>query len=55
MKKAGRIDGRLASAGRAIGTGETIIAATALVHEEPVLTRNVEHFRRIDGLDVESY
>jgi tRNA(fMet)-specific endonuclease VapC len=55
MKKAGRIDGRLASAGRAIGIGDTIIAGTALVHEESVLTRNTEHFERIDGLSVESY
>lgn len=55
MKKAGRIDGRLASDGRAIGIGDTIIGATALVHEEPVLTRNVDHFERIDGLDIETY
>ncbi|ELY95325.1 nucleic acid-binding protein [Natrialba chahannaoensis JCM 10990] len=55
MKKAGRIDGRLAADGRAIGIGDTIIGATALIHEEPVLTRNVDHFERIDGLDIESY
>ncbi|TYT61608.1 type II toxin-antitoxin system VapC family toxin [Natrialba swarupiae] len=55
MKKAGRIDGRLAADDQAIGIGDTIIAATALVHEEPVLTRNVEHFERVDGLDIESY
>ncbi|MCH7659879.1 MAG: type II toxin-antitoxin system VapC family toxin [Euryarchaeota archaeon] len=55
MKKAGRIDGRLTSEGRAIGMGDTIIAATALVHEEPVLTENVRHFERIDELEVESY
>ena len=55
LKKAGRIDGRLASTGRAIGIGDTIIGATALVHEEPVLTRNVAHFERIDGLDIDSY
>lgn len=55
MKKAGRIDGRLASEGQAIGVGDTVIAATALVHEEPVLTRNVGHFERIEGLDVRSY
>lgn len=55
MKKAGRIDGRLASEGRAVGMGDTIIAATALVHEEPVLTRNVDHFERIDGVGIESY
>lgn len=55
MKKAGRIDGRLTADGQAIGIGDTIIGATALVHEEPVLTRNVDHFERIDGLDIESY
>lgn len=55
MKKAGRIDGRLASEGQAIGIGDTIIAATALVHEEPILTRNIAHFERVDGLDIESY
>jgi tRNA(fMet)-specific endonuclease VapC len=54
MKKAGRIDGRLTSAGETIGMGDTIIAATALVHEEPVLTRNVAHFERIDGIEIES-
>lgn len=55
MKKAGRIDGRLAAEGTAIGMGDTIIGATALVHEQPVLTRNVEHFGRIDGVEVERY
>lgn len=53
MKKAGRIDGRLTSEGRAIGMGDTIIGATALVCEEPVLTRNVDHFDRIDDLEIE--
>jgi tRNA(fMet)-specific endonuclease VapC len=55
MKKAGRIDGRLTSDGRAIGMGDAVIGATALVHEEPVLTENVDHFERIDGLDIETY
>jgi tRNA(fMet)-specific endonuclease VapC len=55
MKKAGRIDGRLTADGRAIGMGDTVIGATALVHEDPVLTENVDHFERIDGLEIESY
>lgn len=55
MQKAGRLDGKLAANGEAIGMGDTIIAATALIHEEPVLTENVSHFERIDGLTVESY
>jgi tRNA(fMet)-specific endonuclease VapC len=53
MKKAGRLDGRLTGEGREIGIGDSVVAATALVHEEPVLTENVEHFERIDGLEVE--
>lgn len=55
MEKAGRIDGRLAANGRAIGMGDIIIAATAVVHEEPILTRNVDHFDRIDDVEIESY
>ncbi|SFR67463.1 type II toxin-antitoxin system VapC family toxin [Halogeometricum limi] len=55
MKKAGRLDGRLTDDGRQIGIGDSIIAATALVHEESVLTENAEHFGRIEELDVESY
>lgn len=55
MKKAGRIDGRLTAEGQAIGMGDVVIAATALVHEEPVLTRNVDHFERIDDVEIESY
>ena len=54
MKKAGRLDGQLAGLGETIGIGDTIIAATGLLHEEPVLTRNVRHFSRIDGLDIET-
>lgn len=54
MKKAGRIDGQRTANGQAIGMGDTIIAATGIVHEEPVLTRNVDHFERIEGLDVHS-
>ncbi|MEM4781783.1 MAG: type II toxin-antitoxin system VapC family toxin [Halalkalicoccus sp.] len=55
MKKAGRVDGRLTAEGRAVGMGDTVIAATAFVYEEPVLTRNVEHFERIDEVEIESY
>ena len=32
-----------------------IIAATALLVDEPVVTRNGAHFERIDGLDAEIY
>ena len=55
MKKAGRIDGRLSANVEEIGMSDTIIGATALIHEEPVLTENVSHFERIDGLSIETY
>ena len=38
-----------------IGSNDLWIAATALAYRMPVVTRNVEHFRRVPGLEVESY
>ena len=49
---AGRINADLVSAGTPVDETDVMIAATALVHEQPVITRNVDHFERIDGLDV---
>jgi predicted nucleic acid-binding protein len=55
-RKAGRIAGALASDGQPLNDpGDEIIGATGVVHDEPVLTRNVEHFERIPGLEVETY
>lgn len=55
-RKAGRIAGRLSSDGRPINdAGDELIGATGVVHDEPVLTRNVDHFERIPGLEVETY
>ena len=33
----------------------SIIAATAIVRDEPVLTRTVDHFERIDDVEIRSY
>jgi len=55
MRKAGRLSGELISAGERIDREDCIIAATALLNDEPVITRNTDHFERIDGLDVRSY
>jgi predicted nucleic acid-binding protein len=55
MAKAGRIGGELITEGMEIDREDCIIAATALIEERPVVTRNVSHFERIDGLDVRSY
>jgi tRNA(fMet)-specific endonuclease VapC len=41
--------------GRLISGNDLWIAATGLAYRMPVLTRNVEHYRRVPGLDVESY
>lgn len=55
MRKAGKLSGELITRGNRIDREDCIIAATALLHDEAVLTRNVEHFSRIDGLEVRSY
>ena len=54
MRKAGRLSGELMNEGNAVGDGDVIIGATAAVGDEPVLTRNVEDFERLD-VDVETY
>ena len=54
MRKAGRLSGELMNDGKAVGDGDVIIAATAAVLEEPVLTRNIDDFERLD-VTVETY
>ena len=55
-RKAGRIAGQLTSDGRPLNDpGDELIGATGVVHDEPVLTKNVDHFDRIPGLEVETY
>ncbi|WP_159904640.1 type II toxin-antitoxin system VapC family toxin [Salinirussus salinus] len=54
MRKAGRLSGRLANDGTPVDDGDVIIAATADVVDEPVLTRNVDDFERL-GTTVETY
>lgn len=34
---------------------DAIIAGICISNEEPILTRNIDHFSNIDGLSVESY
>lgn len=55
MQKAGKILGTLLSRGEEIDREDCIIGATALLNEEPVVTRNGDHFERIDGLEVKTY
>lgn len=55
MRKAGKISGELINQGSRIDREDCIIAASALLNDEAVVTRNVEHFERIDGVEVRSY
>lgn len=38
-----------------IGSNDLWIAATALAHRVPVVTRNVKHYRRVPGLGAAGY
>ncbi len=51
----GRISRHLKDNGQLIGTNDLWIAATAVVHGMPLVTRNVAHFRRVPDLEIESY
>jgi tRNA(fMet)-specific endonuclease VapC len=51
----GRLFRYLKENGRLIGTNDLWIAATALVHGLPLVTRNEAHFRRVPDLRVVAY
>jgi len=53
--QAGEINAGLVSEGEAIDETDVMIAATALVDDRPVVTRNADHFERVEGLDVVTY
>ena len=50
----GRERQRLRSLGFIIGDMDLLIGATAIRHDLIVLTSNVRHFERIDGVEIES-
>lgn len=51
----GRAFRHLQRTGRLIGANDLWIAATAVAHDLPVVTANVEHYHRVPGLEVLSY
>ncbi len=51
----GRITRALRARGSLIGTNDLWIAATSVRHHLPLLTADVAHFGRVDGLEVVSY
>lgn len=55
MRTTGRIRGRLANDGTPIGVSDAIVAATARTTDETVLTRNVDDFEPVGGVEVETY
>ena len=55
MRRAGKLSGQLINNGERIEREDCIIAATALLNDESIITRNTRHFRRVDGLEVRSY
>lgn len=46
---------KLRKTGKQIGDFDTLIATSALVHEMILVTRNVKHFERIEGLEIENW
>lgn len=46
---------RMRLAGQTVESFDAFIAATALVHDLALVTRNVRHFQRIPGLEVENW
>ena len=53
--RAAKIDAGLRHAGQEVGASDVWIAAIALERGLPVLTANVGHFTRIEGLEVIGY
>jgi predicted nucleic acid-binding protein len=54
-EQAGDLLAALEARGTKIGIEDVLIGATALVHGLVIVTRNIKHFDRIDGLAVESW
>jgi tRNA(fMet)-specific endonuclease VapC len=54
-KTAAEIDAKLTREGQTISFADVMLAATALHYKLTLVTRNVEHFKRILNLEVETY
>ena len=53
--EAGEIQRKLKSSGKKIDPEDAMIAGVAKTRREKVLTRNEKHFKRINGLEIETY
>ncbi len=54
-RKAGKIAADFIEESERIEINDLYIAATAMLKEETILTKNVEHFERIDDLEVANW
>lgn len=54
-KIGGRVHAELYARGTPIQPEDSMIAGICLKHSKKVLTRNVKHFSRISGLEIETY
>ncbi len=55
MRKFGELRARLESRGSGLPDADIMIAATCVVQCEKLITGNVKHFDRIDGLRIENW
>ncbi len=54
-KEYGKIRASLVDNGMDIGFADTAIASIAIIEDLPLLTANVDHFNRVDGLKIRIY
>jgi len=54
-RTAAEIDATLARKGQSISLPDVLLAATALCYELTLVTRDIEHFKRIPNLKIETY
>lgn len=52
---AGKVEMELADAGMKMDLTDIMIGSIALMNQEVLLTKNIKHFSRIKGLEVETY
>lgn len=53
--KAGVIEAKLIKSGKRIEIEDVMIAATAIVNNDVLVTRNIKHFEKIKDLKIERY
>lgn len=54
-EEAGKIDGMLTKQGMTIDPEDSMIAGIAKMYNKAILTRNVKHFQRVQGIQIETY